>query len=384
MDRTDATGVPVEAGDAIIVKADEVDESGADISIISPTDAPEAEFTARIESRRAHDAQGSPKTLANAVSSPPKPLVRPVLQREGSTPAPPQQPPPPAPPQREELTNATDSLSLLQLKRLVTDLPKLQPTAYAYAYAETRSFPEELEEWFQYTEEERYMLLRAKQTFTEKWEQAQAERPDPSDNAIEWTDVDHDDRESFTQGAIDALDNADVSSRIKSLECLSYIALGAWGDTAGQEKEADDLHFLPEDTKWIASQSTKPYFQIRWILNGVQLLYENGAVHQIYILLKRFWDSEQSVSRMVHSISIVMSNRAEFLNYRLETVEAQHTPEHVATLKFLQQIEVNQSLTILYTIVEAFRWQQSKIEGVTMAEDLGNIVTVAIFDPANH
>lgn len=109
---------------AIIVKADEVDESGADISTISPTDNTPSEFEARIETRRAQDAQvgGTPRVLANAVASPAKPSTRPILRRERSAPPPPQQPPPPAPSQQRD-AGATDSLSLQQLRRLVTDLP---------------------------------------------------------------------------------------------------------------------------------------------------------------------------------------------------------------------------------------------------------------------
>jgi len=58
--------------EAIIVKADEVDESGADISTISPSDAAESEseFNARIESRRAQDAQ--PRSWPMLFLVPPK------------------------------------------------------------------------------------------------------------------------------------------------------------------------------------------------------------------------------------------------------------------------------------------------------------------------
>jgi len=294
-----------EDNDAIIVKADEVDEAGADISTISPADESESEFNARVETRRAQDAQpsGSPKILANAVPSPPRPATRPILRREGSSPAPPQQPPPPAPTQSQgESTNATDSLSLQQLKRLVTDLPKLEPTAYAYEYSETRSFPEELEEWFSYTEEERYMLLRAKQTFEEKWEQAQAERPDPSDKPLEWTDVDREDRESFILGAINALESNDISSRVKSLECISYIALGVWGDTAGADDVYQDLHLTEEDVRWVASQSTRPKAQLRWIISGVDMLCRYGAAQKLLNILKKLSESEQSVSPLFSSV----------------------------------------------------------------------------------
>ena len=288
-----------EDNEAIIVKADEVDEAGADISTISPTDASESEFNARIETRRAQDSQssGSPKILANTIPSPSKTATRPILRREGSTPAPPQQPPPPAPPQsQEDSTNATDSLSLQQLKRLVNDLPKLEPTAYAYQYSETRSFPEELEEWFSYTEEERYMLLRAKQTFEDKWEQAQAGRPDSSNQTLEWTDVEQEDRESFIVGAIEALESPEISSRAQSLECISYVALGSWGDTAGVVKHDEDISLTEEDTKWIASRNTKPKTQLSWIWTGTVMLCKCGVLEKLLKILQTLSRSEQSVS----------------------------------------------------------------------------------------
>jgi len=296
-----------EDSDAIIVKADEVDEAGADISTISPTDASESEFNARIETRRAQDAQpgGSPKVLANAVPTPPQISIRPILRREGTAPAPPLQPPPPAPPQpQEEPSNPTDSLSLLQLRKLVTDLPKIEPTAYAYEYSATRSFPEELEEWFSYTEEERYMLLRAKQTFDDKWEQAQAEWSNPSDKALEWTDVEPEDRESFIIGAIRALDSPEISTRVKSLECISYVALGVWGNTAGVEAISGDVDLTEADKNWVRSQSTKPEVQLSWIVSGTRMLCRNGAVQKLLDVLIKLSESEQSVSPLFPSILV--------------------------------------------------------------------------------
>ena len=289
-----------EESDAIIVKADEVDEAGADISTISPTNATESEFTDRIETRRAQDAKpgGSPKQLANDVSIPPS---RPILRREGSAPIPPRQPPPPAPPQKqEETSNGTDSLSLYQLKRLVTELPKIEPAAYAYDFAETRSFPEELQEWFQYSEQEQHVLLRAKHTFTQAWEQAHSERPESSDKALEWTDVEEEDREWFVQCAIRALDGDSSASRIKSLECISYIALGAWDDTAGAEGSfTDEIAISGEDMQWIESRKINPSVQLTWMVRGANVLLRNDAVRRLAKLLHHMWSNEQSVSRLL-------------------------------------------------------------------------------------
>lgn len=298
----------VDESEAIIVKADEVDEAGADISTISPTDSSESEFTDRIETRRAQDAQssGNPKVLANAVSSPPRPLSRPVLRRDGSAPAPPQQPPPPAPPHnKDETSNPTDSLSLLQLKRLAAELPKIEPKAYAYDYTETRSFPEEIQEWFQYSEQERHFLLRAKHTFIQTWEQAHSERPESSDEALEWTDVDEEDRTWFLQCAIKALDSNLSASRIKSLECISYLALGAWGDTAGVDGDnLSPVAASDSDSTWSESQKIRSNVQLTWMVRGAHVLFENGAVQKLVKLLNQMWKSEQSVSLLLPSHNI--------------------------------------------------------------------------------
>ena len=331
--------------DAIIVKADEVDEAGADISTISPADASESEFNARIETRRAQDAQpsGSPKILANAVPSPPRAATRPILRREGSTPAPPQQPPPPAPGQtQEDASGTTNSLSLQQLRRLVTDLPKLEPTAYAYNYSETRSFPEELEEWFSYTEEERYMLLRAKQTFDEKWEQAQAERADLTDKALEWTDVEPENRESFVRDAINSLESPELASRVKSLECISYVALGVWGLTAGANDEEEGIELCETDEKWLASQNTKSKMQLKWIAYGRQILTKFGATTKLLSVLKKLAESEQSVSPLFIAVS---PSILDIYAYRaaIETLPCLQTELHLRMKSFHPQDTLSRS-----------------------------------------
>ena len=284
-----------EERDAVIVKADEVDEAGADISTIVPTNSSESEFDKRIESRRAQDAQagGSPKILANAVPSAPKWWSRPVLRRDGSAAPPPQQPPPPAPPQqREEPGNPTDSLSLMQLKKLVTDLPKFEPTAYAFEYEDTRTFPEELEEWFQYTEEDRYILLRSKQIFEEKWAQTQTTRVVAAQESSEWPRAPQADRECFLIGAVQALSSPEGTTRVKSLECISYLALGAWADTAGLDEKNNDPGTSRDDAQSSDPQYKKSRLQLNWIKNGARLLCQVSAVPALIDILRRICESE--------------------------------------------------------------------------------------------
>ena len=140
------------------------------------------------------------------------------------------------------------------------------------------------------------MLVQAKESFNEKWEQAQAERPIPSDKALGWTDVEAEDRESFIVTAIKGLDNPELSSRVKSLECISYVALGVWGDTAGIHVEDDEVDLSAAAKKWMEAQSTKSKLQLKWIIDGTRMLCKNGAVQKLFDVLRRLWESEQSVS----------------------------------------------------------------------------------------
>ena len=290
--------------DAIIVKADEVDEAGADISAISPsTTTSESDFNARIENRRAADAQSSPKILANAVPSPPRPLPRPILRRDGSAPAPPKQPPP-APPKEDDRN--TDSLSLQQLKKLVGGLEKVEPTAYAYEYAETRGLKEEVQEWFAYTEEERLMLLRAKEDFEEKWNEMFTVGMEEGVEVKSWVDANAEDREGFLMVITKwMIENDDIATRVKGLECLSYIALGAWGDSVGIVTEADEnepssptAERKPVERPQ-SERGEKPGSQLDWIYKGTQILCTIGVAPKVVQMLKRLWENEQSVSRSI-------------------------------------------------------------------------------------
>lgn len=290
---------------AIIVKADEVDEAGADISTISLADSSPADFDERIESRRAQDAQakGNPKILANAVPSSSKLLNRPILRRDASGTLPPLQPPPPAP-QRDEPGILTDSLSLAQLKRLVTDLPKLERTAYAYVYEDTRAFPEELEEWFQYTDEERYTLLRAKLTFEIRWEETGATSNDALDPMLDWRDVGPAPRENFVRKELRGLASPDISVRVKSLESLSYIALGVWGETAGcdggdGESKTQDCDIKPEEIEY-----RKSTVQMDWMVSGARLLCENSAIQSLIDILRIYCGDGESVP-CYYSVTVV-------------------------------------------------------------------------------
>ncbi|KAL9628530.1 MAG: hypothetical protein Q9164_007236, partial [Protoblastenia rupestris] len=142
------------------------------------------------------------------------------------------------------------------------------------------------------------------------------------------------DRERFGQGLSTALDSPELATRVKSLESISYIALGVWGYTAGAEKDDLKYEFTLPVEKWLDSHNAKFGWQLRWIVDGTKLISSLGVIQKLVTTLKNFWDSEQD-SDTVHDSSLEATN-----------------------MSILQQIEINQTLTVLYLIIEVSRWQQ--------------------------
>ena len=277
----------------IIVRADEVDEAGADISTISSSD--DIDLQHRVEARRQQDLQGSgsPRPLANAVSNGARPqIVRPILRREASAPPPPpRQPPPPTPPaQQNDNGGPSDSLSLAQLRDIVSNLPKIEPTAYAYTYEDTRSFAEELEEWFQYTAEDEELWVQARISFEEELEGADLDPKAPSSNRT-WLKLSKEDREVFLRQLLHDMKNPDPIRSNKSLHSLVYLALGVWRETETAEDDANaepEQDYEPPNEKFKRSN-----LQLRFIFESGDLLCRFGAVPLLFDLVRELSDNDE-------------------------------------------------------------------------------------------
>jgi hypothetical protein len=165
-------------------------------------------------------------------------LGRPALRRDGSVPAPSQPPPPaPAPPPDNgegSVGNATDSLSLMQLRRLVTEMPRVEPTPYAFVYRDAASLPEELEEWFAYSVEERARILKAQSSFAAEWgSHNNWVFTGDEEGALDWMKTAPEKRRDFMKKLLAGLDDPDLDKRLRQLEALVYLVLGCWHETAG-------------------------------------------------------------------------------------------------------------------------------------------------------
>ena len=268
----------------LIIKADELDSTGTDVS--TPVPDISTPITPALQAPPFPSAQ-SPSNQNLTVS--PKPVqVRPILRREGSNQPPPAHPIAPSPDQQppqpgeEGAQLPTDSLSLQQLRRLVTEFPKLEPQAYAYEHTDTRSFAEEVEEWFPYSDDERYLLLRGKDTFGARWRRWATTR------GAKWIDADDDMRRRF----MDRLEKGmTLEHDAEVVECLAYLALGCWGDTAGLEEDMEEAQWSGISDDGFARSAT----QIRWMRSGCEGLVGCRAFETAFHVFRELCDSQESV-----------------------------------------------------------------------------------------
>lgn len=186
------------------------------------------------------------------------PMGRPQLQRNQPAPPPPHQPPPPPSP------NPNDSLSLMQLRRIVTEFPKVDPTSYAFTYADTATFEEEVDEWFSYNDAEYKRLQKARDTFERRWRKV-SEKP--------W--LESGDCQKFVQREVNGLHATDLRRRCKSLQTVLHIVLGVWDETAGIKLEE------PTTTKTKATPKHLEYMKI-----GIAQVAEVGGISLIFQVLQ--------------------------------------------------------------------------------------------------
>ena len=246
----------------LFIRADEVD---AGTTILSPSDQlPLSALSPADSSGPAGTARG-------------KPPSRPGLRREGSSaPPPPPSQPPPAPPPPGDVT---DSLSLPQLRQLVSQFPKTEQRAYAFQYKEAEDFEKEVDEWFQYTEpeQEREYLLASREAFEQKWKvycQHQLHTDDAS-----WMEVEQDVRQKFMRDIIPDLEGSDMNERIEALGCVYYILTGTWSITSGL-----DTSKLSEEFKNVFTSSSDQFnaVQLEWMHRGADLVVHSSLTSSLY------------------------------------------------------------------------------------------------------
>ncbi|KAL4803296.1 hypothetical protein BDV18DRAFT_145590 [Aspergillus unguis] len=309
-----------------IVKADEVDQVGTDINPVDDAQMmEEVKEDLRQEQQQAEAAQnftGPPnEPVQGAGANIPR---RPELHRN-SAPPPPRQPPPPAPVQHGP-EGRTDSLSLAQLRQLVQEMPKAEQPAYAFEYADAQPFAEEIEEWFQYSEFDRAMLLGMKSSFKRTWG-AFCENQESIPAQTSWLDASDEVRKLFLTEVLDNLQDGEIMVRVEALETVCYVVTGVWGITAG--KAASDH---PDEKPMSKS------LQLQWMENNTKLVSESSGLQSLYGCFLRVFEKS-----------------------RVSAPENAPTPESTdPALLAASEQEANLVLTAFYIVVEVARRQETQ------------------------
>ncbi|KAI9813824.1 MAG: Factor arrest protein 11 [Pycnora praestabilis] len=332
----------------IIVKADEVDAVGANISLNAPTAPADTGFSrndgldvpevvARDDRKREEAKKREIPTTSIMLPA------RPQLRREQSQPVPLQQPRPPQATQEPgQPGDPTDSLSLMQLRRIVTDMPRMEPTAYAFTYQDTANFLDELNEWFSYTEEEIEGLMSARTTFEAKWKQTDTD----------WTKADPTQRMKFIEDELAELESPHVQQRSESLEALLYIGLGVWGETGGLTTNGDGTEGNKNDREAKADDSENAYrnaaMQMKWMMIGAETIYESMGVQAVFDVVRgvcmREWKEDNSESGQLEE-------------------------EEVESLEH-ERRELGNAMSMMYLLVEAGRKQLVQSKNATLRNEI--------------
>lgn len=320
------------------VKADEVDQTGTDISPV-PDDQLMEEVAEGL--RQEQVSQSAPPEPNDQPGKPPR---RPELRRDGSAPPPPLQPPPPAPVQ-QNVDRQSESLSLAQLRRLMQEMPKVEQPAYAFEYADAQPFVEEIEEWFQYNEFDQAMLLSMKSSFAHRWHDFCEDQPPPFQPSS-WIDAPDEARRSFMNQALKALQDSELYARIEALEAICYTVTGVWGLTAGRP-----VPEYPEDLSPRTVEQTPKFksLQIKWIEDGVNLIHECSGIVPLLEYLTRVFQMPPDP--------------------QADTAESANSAEYIEAYK----CEANLILTALYLIVEVGRRQEAQDPQHTPVRDTLNV-----------
>lgn len=314
--------------DPHIVRADEVDQTGTDISPVSDDQLMEEVA----EGLRQEQASQAAQPAALGAPSEPQHLPRrPELRRDGSAPPPPLQPPPPAPIQ-QNMERPPDSLSLAQLRQLVQEMPKVEQPAYAFEYADAQPFAEEIEEWFQYSDFDRAMLLGMRSSFDKKWSSfCQSQQ---TETRVSWIDAPGDLRKQFMSELITSLGETAVFPRIEALEAICYAVTGVWAMTAG--RATDDY---PVDESQAVDPKPKS-LQIKWMETNVTLFCECAGIEPLFACLCRAFEKTRNPSNNDMDHAGVEANQASLA---------------------VSEREANLVLTAFYLTVEVGRRQESRV-----------------------
>ncbi|KAI5806646.1 hypothetical protein DFH27DRAFT_549012 [Peziza echinospora] len=169
-----------------------------------------------------------------------------------------------------------DSLSLGQLKKLVSEGVKAKPPEYAFTYTDTDILPNELNDFFTYDRSEMDLVLAAKDEFDNRWtafcsSKRGLKKKQQGSEPERWRDAAPERRQTFVARYVDSLESSDQDERVRGLEVLSHVAQGVFGE------------------------ATSEHDQLYWIVENAKLLRKSAAIDSVFQVLRgimsQTWDN---------------------------------------------------------------------------------------------
>ncbi len=214
-------------------------------------------------------ADVGPGPLSDAAAPKPKsnhPPIRPQPQRNQIQSNPPSQPPPPPAGQPGQ---PPDSLSLAQLRRIVSEIRGSEAAAYDFVYSDTGPHAEEIDEWFVYQFWQWVRLNAAQRAFEWQWEQLVGAKA----SQIPWEEASAETRSKFVHQALDSISSSEAVVRTNAVGRLVYLVLGRWADTADQTP----LQLDKSTARTVATQG-----QLDAMKSSVRFLAEVGGISIVW------------------------------------------------------------------------------------------------------
>jgi len=180
--------------------------------------------------------------------------------------------------QQQQMTvqQATDSLSLMQLRRMVAEIRQVDPVAYDFEYTDMGPHGEEIDEWFGYLLWQRVRLNGIQRTFEWQWQEEYQPESDDGEG-LGWSEVSKGLRTRFVNDAVAQIDGGEPAERTAGVAKVVYLVLGRWGDTAAPVPDGG--------MKCAASEA-----QLEAIDDGVRMLAEAGGLEVVWRALRLKFD----------------------------------------------------------------------------------------------
>ncbi|KAL7903563.1 hypothetical protein HDV63DRAFT_412413 [Trichoderma sp. SZMC 28014] len=234
----------------------------------------------------------------------------------------------------------TDSLSLMQLRRIVAGVNSAEPAAYDFVYEDMGPHAEEIDEWFVYQFWQWVRLNAAQKAFEWHWNQE-------SGGKLGWDDADHDSRAKFVQAAIAGVQSDDATLRATSIGKIMYLVLGRWGDTA--------MPYATDET----SRSIASIPQLQAIKAGVTCFTSLDGLSAVWEALKNVFEIHWSGDIQQASAQDAQDELMNLLTIMYIAVqETLNDPEEMSPT-YGKLLELNPSLVdFLMLAISKLRWDE--------------------------